>query len=262
MTLLIFLVGIVPSQFAGIASAMKNANSESRLETLLRDWDKATQKVRSIHYLIVWTVEGRVLKDKYVRRVEGFVKRSELGRLDLKDEKGKPLQTFLLNKRILEMYNFERKDKLLWEMPVGFPEKFLDKGWWESLAAQNIQRARELFGFEFPAGKVREYFEVRLRKEDYWAYIQLIPKTKVVWDDTKEIVVVLDPRTHLVRQYRMVDVNGNRSIMDFQKVEINPITPITLDSISKDLPKTFTESNLQSLIGSNTQPEPADSKKH
>jgi hypothetical protein len=53
--------------------------------------------------------------------------------------------------------------------------------------------------------------------------------------------VVLDQKTHLVRQYRMLDVNGNRNIYDFAKIEINPTPEITLESISKDLPTSFKE---------------------
>jgi hypothetical protein len=49
--------------------------------------------------------------------------------------------------------------------------------------------------------------------------------------------VVLNQKTHLVRQVRWLIANGNRMILDFDKVEINPTPPITWESISKDLPK-------------------------
>jgi len=53
--------------------------------------------------------------------------------------------------------------------------------------------------------------------------------------------IVLDQNTHLVRQYRLLGVNGNWDIYDFAKIEINPTPEFTLESISKDLPKSFKE---------------------
>ena len=85
-------------------------------------------------------------------------------------------------------------------------------------------------------------FDLRLKKEDkYWAYIQLEPKAKEIRAELRDMEIVLDQKTHFVRQYRLVHTNGNRTIMDFQKIEINPIPPITLESISKGLPKGFKE---------------------
>src|SRR5713101_4611139 len=149
MALFIFLLGIVPTQFAGIASAMKNASSESRLETLLGDWDRAVQNVRSAHYVMEWTADDRVFKDKEVTQVEGWVNGHNLARVDLKDEKGKPTQIFLLNNRVFEMYNFEREDKTSWDLPDGFPEVSQVKGWWQAMLARPFQQGRELFCFEF-----------------------------------------------------------------------------------------------------------------
>jgi len=236
-------------------------DSSGRLETLLKAWDKANQNAREIHYIMEWTTEDRVLKDKNVRRAEGFVKKHKLARLDLSEDKGKPTQIILLNDRTLEMYNIQKKEKLSWETPFASPGDDSNKGWFGGILARMFQEFHELFCFDISLDEVHQRFDVHLRKEDqYWAYIQLIPKTKEEREFLRELEVVLDQKTHLIRQYRGINANGNRSILDFQKVEINPTPAITLESISKDLPKGFKETNLQNLIGEQTEVSPADSK--
>src|SRR5438132_5731205 len=110
------------------------------------------------------------------------------------------------------------------------------------LVARSFQWNRQLLCVEFAVDEVRERFDVRLNKEHKnWTYIQLEPKTKEIRAQLRDMEVVLDQKTHFVRQYRLVYTNGNRTVIDFQKIEINPIPPITLESISKGLPKGFKE---------------------
>ncbi len=242
-----FLVVIAVGPSVGRADQNSETSEEkpdpsNRLETLLKAWDKANQNVREIHYVMEWTMEDKVLKGKEVRRLEGFVKKHNLARVDLNDDTGKPMQIILLNDRTLEMYNIQNKEKLSWEIPISSPGDDPDKGWFEGILARIFQEFRELFCFDIPLSEVHRRFDARLRKEDqYWAYIQLIPKTKEERKYLREVEVVLDQKTHFIRQYRAIDVNGNRSICDFQKVELNPTPPITLESISKDLPREFRE---------------------
>jgi hypothetical protein len=54
--------------------------------------------------------------------------------------------------------------------------------------------------------------------------------------DFQQVELVLNQKTHLVCQVRYSMPNGNRMILDFEKMEINPTPPITWESISKDLP--------------------------
>jgi hypothetical protein len=242
MTTIMLLLVVSPAQLPATATELLNHLSELRLETLLKEWEKATNNIRAAHYVIDWTREDSVLKEKEVFRIEGFIRRSKLARIDLKDHSGKTTIIYLLNDKIFDIYNFTNEIKYSFEIPDGFPEAYLDKGWLESFLARRFQQERELFYFEFPIGEIHQHFGVRLRKEDkYWTYIQLIPKTKEKQSFFREMEIVLDQKTHLVRQYRMLDVIGNRSIYDFKKMEINPTPEFTLESISKDLPKSFKE---------------------
>jgi outer membrane lipoprotein-sorting protein len=233
---------------------------ESRVDALLRGWDKANQNIRAAHYMAEWTTEDIVLKHKEIRKVEGFVQRPSLARIHLKDDKGKPRVIFLYNEKLLEIYNFQKTEKIAWNMPVGFPEEYLNMGWLWDILARPFYFERKMLCFDFSIGEIYHHFAVRLNKEDkYWAYIQLMPKSKESQTVLRELEVVLDQRTHLVRQYRLLDSLGNRSIFDLQKVEFNPTLPITWESISKDLPKGFKEvsipTHLNGNISESTDPE-------
>jgi hypothetical protein len=211
-----------------------------RLDDLLKAWNKANQNVHEVHYTIEWTTEDRVLKEKEVRRLEGFIKRRRLARVDIRDDKGKANLILLLNDKTLECYNLRNEQKGVWEIPAGFPEEYFKKGWPMGVLARAFEWNRQLLCFEFPVSEIHQRFDARLTKEDkYWAYIELIPKTNECPCDFQKMEVVLDQRSHLVRQYRSLDANGSWSICDFQKIEVNPTPPISLESISKDLPKGF-----------------------
>jgi outer membrane lipoprotein-sorting protein len=219
------------------------SRASDRLDALLKAWDRANQNARALHYTMDSTTEDVVLKNKEVCRLEGFINKPRLERVDIRDEKGKLTHILLLlNDKTLEWYDMQNEQKRVSEISPGFPEKYFDQGWLMGLLARSFQWNRQLLCFEYAVGEIRERFDVRLNKEDkYWAYIQLEPKAKEIRAELRDMEVVLDQKTHFVRQYRLVYTNGNRTIMDFQKIEINPIPPITLESISKGLPKGFKE---------------------
>jgi outer membrane lipoprotein-sorting protein len=219
-----------------------NPLAASRLNVLLQSLDKANQSIRTAHYMVEWTSEDLVLNEKELRQFEGFVKRPNLARINLKDKKGSPSQILLYNDNSIEIYNFQKEEKIAWNMPVGFPEEYLNGGWFWDLVACPFYMERKMLCFDFSIGEIYHHFDMRLRKEDKnWAYIHLTPKSKESQTVLREGEVVLDQRTHLVRQYRLLFRGGNRSIYDFQKIEINPSLPITPESISRDLPKGFKE---------------------
>ena len=238
MTTTILLLALVPVQLPKAAIDALDRLSESRLEAVLNEWEKA-------NYVIDLTRENKVLSDKEIFQIEGFINRSKLARIDLKDDKGKTTIIYLSNERRFDVYNFASETKFSFEIPSDFPEAYLDSGWLGSFLARGFQAERELFYFEFPIGQIRRHYDVRLRKEDkYWVYIQLTPKTKEKKSICRLMEVVLDQKTHLVRQYRLLDVTGNQGIYDFRKIEINPTPEITLEIISKDLPKSFKETRI------------------
>jgi outer membrane lipoprotein-sorting protein len=226
------------SRFA--AGDEDKSDASARLDVLLKAWEKANQNIRQVHYVMEWTTEDRVTKDKEIRRVEGFIKRPNLARVEVKEENGKLTHIFLLHDKTLEVYDFRNEQKGVWELPLGFPEDYLNKDWGMAFLARAFQWNRQLLCLEFPIGQIRQRFDIRLKNEDkHWAYIELIPRTKEDRSDLQKMEIVLDQRTHLVRQYRLLEVHGSWTIRDFQKVEINPSPPITLESISKGLPKGF-----------------------
>jgi hypothetical protein len=100
-----------------------------------------------------------------------------------------------------------------------------------------MHRGLKWFYIGFPVNEMRQDYLFRLNKEDkYWAYIKIDPRTEAE-GDFKDLEVVLNQKTHLVRQIRCVDWCGRRVIWDIEQVEINPTPAITLESIFKNLPK-------------------------
>ncbi len=235
MNSFILLLAVLPGQFDGAANfATRNVRSESRLEFLLSHWEKAVQNVHTAHCFMELTNEDKELNEKDVVQIEGFVVRPKVARLDMKNEKGKPKQILIWN------------DRTLLSLEMGKdPEELPAKGWAGGFLDRMLEQAREMVFFDFPVSEIQNHFDIRLGKEDKnWAYIKLVPKMKERQSIIREMEVVIDQKTHLPRQYRVIDINGNRSIYDFQKLEINPRPAITLECIYKDLPKGFKEISL------------------
>src|SRR5438132_14027577 len=87
-----------PVQSAKVSEA--NSGASACLDALLKAWDKANKNVRELHYTMEWTTEDMVLKNKEVCRLEGFIKKPELERIDIRDDKGKlTLILLLLNNK-------------------------------------------------------------------------------------------------------------------------------------------------------------------
>jgi hypothetical protein len=204
----------------------------TQLDDLLKAWDKASQNIREIHYTMEWTTEDKLSKEKTARRVEGFVK-SHDARVNLKDEKGRLTQVFLCHENVLESYDFENKGKV---------SLYTTADWW---SPDLLSWCRRLLCYDFKVADLKERYDPQLQKEDgNWAYIGLLAKNQTDAHWFPEIQVVLNQKTHLVRQIRIRDFSGTWTTYDYQQVVINPKPSIALEPISKDLVKGFDEIDL------------------
>jgi outer membrane lipoprotein-sorting protein len=215
-----------------LAPAAENkSESDARLETLLQEWKKADHQIRELHSTFTVTTEDRILKDRTTSRGEAFFKKPDLARIDFKDQEGKLPQIWLYKGKTLRLYNFTNQIE-----EVGPIDLDASQDWLTKWMASTFKLARWAFPAA-PFDEAQKRFHFHLNKEDkYWAYIQLEPRNPKDFVDFKEMEVVLNQKTHLVRQIRY-STSGHRMILDFDKIEINPTPPITWESISKDLPK-------------------------
>src|SRR5260370_22759096 len=82
--------------------------SERQLEDVLNAWAKASQAVRDVHTVFVWTREDRTFQQKEVVHGESWARKPNLLRLEFKSDqgklteiiaaKGKKIRCFALNK--------------------------------------------------------------------------------------------------------------------------------------------------------------------
>lgn len=235
-----------------------NVVLESRLDALLRAWDKANQNASELHFTIKLTSEDLVLKWKTIRQGEGFLKKPKLGRVDWKDEKGSPTESYIWNDKVYERYDFEKKEKQVFQVPAESAREHLN--WIGRFLLSIFEERIEWLWFNLTAPEVKERFEISLLKEDTnWAYLQLKPIKKVDQNYFRPIRAVLNQKTHLIRQVYLVDVNGNRHIWDYETIDVNPTPPLTTQSIFKGLPKEFKEIRIP-YSGTEIDAKASDSK--
>ena len=200
--------------------------TDPRLDALLTAWDRVNQNVREIHYTIETTLEDWASKEKRMCRIEGSVKRPGLGRVDFRDEKGNLKQVLLWHDDLLYTCNLERKQLYRFDL---IPDEWFPFG-----AMSNV----ELFGYNFSRKTLKEHFDLQLEKEDReCAYIRLVPRKKEDRSWVREIEIILNEKTYLVQQIRILDFKESWVIHDYQQIEINPNRSITLEALTKDLPR-------------------------
>ncbi len=233
ITTAVFPAALTPTAPA----AEKKSEGDARLATLLREWEKADHEVRELNYSFQSTMEDRILRDKQISRGEAFVKKPNLLRIDWKDEKGKFWKTWIWSNGFLREYDSEKKEIWILRISSDLSKESLDRGWLLNGICRQMHQGLKWFYIGFPVNEMRRDYLFRLNKEDkYWAYIKIDPRTERE-GDFKDLEVVLNQKTHLVRQIRCVDCCGRRVMWDFEQVEINPTPAITSESIFKNLPK-------------------------
>jgi outer membrane lipoprotein-sorting protein len=217
-------------------AAEKKSETDARLETLLQEWEKANQDAREIHYNLQCTIEG-LASNKQTSRAEAFVKKPSLFRIDWKDEKEKIWMTWIRNNGFFYEYDLDERQIHILRISSDLSEDSLDRDWLLNGICHQMHRGLQWFYIGFPVNEMRQHYLFRLNKEDkYWAYIRIDPRGHKE-GEFKELEVVLSQKTKLVRQIRCVDGYGLKMIWDFERVETNPTPAITLESISKNLPK-------------------------
>jgi hypothetical protein len=229
MATIVFIAVLLPFQLV-------ETQTELRLDTLLRDWDKANRNVSQYRYVLEQTTENGFLRVKEVRRADVWGKKPDLARIDWKDENDTPTEIWLRKEKDFVQYRYQDQDKITWQLAPGFPEDYLNRDWRVNWTARLFLWGKQVLCFEFPVHEIKQHFEVYLKKEDrHWAYLRLVPKTTEYWPTFRDIEVVLDQKTHLVRQYRFLEHDW--VIYDFKEVEISPDSKLTIDSLSMTLPR-------------------------
>jgi TIGR03009 family protein len=236
-----------PRKTTGLANEEKGKPvTSARSEELLKGWNKANEDARQIHYAIQLTIEDKVLNQKTIRQGEGFVKKPNQARVNWKDEKGNLKQVYLCIDQHYEIYDFEKKEKLLLRVPSENAKEGLLSNWLVQRIVSGLKQNFEWMFLGLPEAELKKRFEISLLKEDdNWAYLQLSPLTDSDQPYFRKLRIVLNQKTHLIRQMCVFD-NTSLMTFDFQNIEVNS-SSVSLESFTKDLPKNFKEIDFLAL---------------
>jgi TIGR03009 family protein len=213
---------------------------EPRLEAVLHRWAQASQAIQEARFGFTQTAKDKASERTEVRRGEVFYKRPNLLRVNVRDEEGRPTETFLCEDRALHVLNFRERTETIFALPPDLPEDG------KQAALPNAVRGRlaHLFDFAFepwslvapPTPRGGPRFDVRLAKEDqYYVYIDLAPRTPADRAELQRARVVLNRDGPWVQQLWVEHPNGVEVTWDFDKPDPNPDPPITRERLLKDL---------------------------
>jgi outer membrane lipoprotein-sorting protein len=228
--------------FAG--EPAKEDKPDARLATVLRDWEKAANGVREIHYYFTETVDDRAFQTKDVTTGQVFYKKPDLVRIDWKPAEGEPRQ-LLLQGRKVHLFSARDKVEVIYPLPkeIGFPEHPerypKDKGL--VLHATGAFLEGMAFGYlALPVDQLKQSCAVRLKSQDEdWIVLELEPRGREMKADFIRMQVTLHAKVYQLRRLWFEQGNGNTVRLDVEKAVINPKDAITPKSIREGLPQGY-----------------------
>jgi hypothetical protein len=207
----------------------KEKEKEARLEVILREWAKATEKPQAfrsqfrftridLHFDTGCQLEGEVL----------FVP-PDLLRIDYR-ARGKPVNTLVFKEQTIHHYDFANhiekvyprpKERQLFGPPTDKEGPTLAAILDGSLFAKGSQKQTYWYFRGLPVRELKSHFDIQLVKEDRWyLYLELLPRSEKAKLYCKRMRVVLTRENYWTRQLWSGDWDGNESTIDFTQTDI------------------------------------------
>jgi hypothetical protein len=215
-------------------------DANRRLEAVLREWSKANRETKSFHATVKFTTLDKTFQQIEVRHVEVSVRKPDLVRRDVKDDKAKLIEIWLQLGDTWHWYNSVPRHHTVFPPLMELPTLAKSVGWaWLSDLIAATARVDNWVYVELPVEEVRQHCSIHLVKEDqWWTYLQVEPKpSDTLRAHFRHMRVVLNRKTRLVRQIWLEQPNGTEMRWDFERLETDVRPPITVDSLSRDLPQ-------------------------
>ncbi len=99
------------------------AQAESRLDVVLREWAKASEAVQESHFTVQVTDYDSTVGEARHSRLEVFVKKPDLIRIDARKEDGSLDSSFVYKKGVIHDFRPSDREEIMYSLPsdFGFP---------------------------------------------------------------------------------------------------------------------------------------------
>jgi hypothetical protein len=247
------LVAPAGSEPPALAPAKKL--SDARLQEVLAGWAEGNDAARQAHIRFKLIERDDMVGSTHVDEGEAQVRKPDLLRIHLKGDGGVRADRTLLCTGA-EFRDFDDGRELVFHprqvfdfVDFGIP-KSRDKDRWlffGSVGNLKVSLQYRTWPFMgFPVKELPKRFKVTLDKEDeHWSYLTLVPNLDTDRDAMKSMQVILHRQDSWVRRVSIYDRTsaGVVVIFDFENSP-DTTTPVTLESVTKDLPVGFQRTEL------------------
>jgi TIGR03009 family protein len=209
---------------AGQGKSTPVKGSDTDLEKVLRGWEVKSRAVRDVECEFRRITKDAIFKTEEIEYGKASGIKPYQGRLDLLDANGKFTQIFIYTGKRLHQYDFKAKQEVVHILPEPDP------------AAGQSMPGPLGFVYGMTATEAKARFDMKLIRQfskagsDY-AEIHATPRTQVDQQDFKSAQIIIDLRTYLPKELKLVEPNGSEQHWMFDRLETNLNPPVS----SKDL---------------------------
>ena len=201
-----------------------------RLNELLNGWEQKSKAVRDVECEFKRIMRDRLFKDERVEYGKASAIKPYRGRLDLMDEKGNPTQILIYTGKKIHQYDFEKKQETIHILPDT-----------EAGAGQSMPGPLG-FVYGMSAAEAKARFDLKLIREfskggGEFAEIHATPRTQLDQQEYKLAQLVIDKKTYLPKELRIIESNGDEQHWIFDRLETNlkpPVNPAELEPFDRN----------------------------
>lgn len=199
------------------------------LNDLLNGWEQKSKGMRDLECEFQRVTRDRLFKTEEVEYGKASAIKPYRGRLDLMDEKGNPTQIFIYTGKKIHQYDFAKKQETIHILPDS-----------EAGAGQSMPGPLG-FVYGMSAAEAKARFDLKLIKEfskrgGEFAEIHATPRTQLDQQEYKLAQLVIDKKTYLPKELRIIETNGNEQHWIFDRLETNlkpPVSPAELEPFDR-----------------------------
>lgn len=201
-----------------------------RLNDLLSGWEQKSKGMRDLECEFRRITRDRLFKDERVESGTAWAIKPYRGRLDLMDANGDRTQILIFTGKKIHQYDFEKKQETIHILPDTEPG-----------AVQSMPGALG-FVYGMSAAEAKARFDLKLIREfskgnGEYAEIHATPRTQLDQQEFKLAQLVIDKKTLLPKELRIIETNGDEQHWIFDRLETNlkpPVNPAQLEPFDRN----------------------------